>query len=75
MQAELVAYTQANPSLNAQTVAGIGDLSVIWQGKDWGNLALVLVGMLCISIVVLLADKLANMLERALLPWERHARS
>ena len=48
---------------------------LIWQAKDWGNLALVLVGMICISIVVLLADKLANMLERLLLPWERHQRS
>ena len=49
--------------------------AVIWQGKDWGNLALVLVGMLCISIVVLAADKLADVLERLLLPWERHQRS
>jgi taurine transport system permease protein len=62
--------------LSAEMIAAQNGLgAVIWQGKDWGNLALVLVGMLCISIVVLLADKLANMLERLLLPWERHARS
>jgi taurine transport system permease protein len=62
--------------LSAEMIAAQNGLgAVIWQGKDWGNLALVLVGMLCISIVVLLADKLANILERALLPWERHART
>jgi taurine transport system permease protein len=62
--------------LSAEMIAAQNGLgAVIWQGKDWGNLALVLVGMLCISIVVLLADKLANMIERFLLPWERHARS
>ena len=62
--------------LSAEMIAaqnGMGAL--IWQGKDWGNLALVLVGMLCISIVVLLTDKLANILERLLLPWERHIRN
>jgi taurine transport system permease protein len=62
--------------LSAEMIAAQNGLgAVIWQGKDWGNLALVLVGMLCISIVVLLADKLANIIERALLPWERHART
>jgi taurine transport system permease protein len=62
--------------LSAEMIAAQNGLgAVIWQGKDWGNLALVLVGMLCISIVVLIADKLANLLERLLLPWERHARS
>lgn len=62
--------------LSAEMIAAQNGLgALIWQGKDWGNLALVLVGMLCISIVVLLADKLANMLERLLLPWERHQRS
>lgn len=33
MQAELVAYTQPNPSLTPQSVAGLGDLSALWQGK------------------------------------------
>lgn len=62
--------------LSAEMIAAQNGLgALIWQGKDWGNLALVLVGMLCISVVVLLADKLAEMLERALLPWERHQRS
>jgi taurine transport system permease protein len=61
--------------LSAEMIAAQNGLgALIWQGKDWGNLALVLVGMLCISIVVLLADKLANLLERLLLPWERHQR-
>ena len=62
--------------LSAEMIAAENGLgALIWQGKDWGNLALVLVGMLCISIVVLLADKVANVLERLLLPWERHTRS
>jgi taurine transport system permease protein len=62
--------------LSAEMIAAQNGLgALIWQGKDWGNLALVLVGMLCISVVVLLADKLAGMLEQALLPWERHQRS
>ena len=62
--------------LSAEMIAAQNGLgALIWQGKDWGNLALVLVGMLCISIVVLAADKLADILERLLLPWERHQRS
>lgn len=61
--------------LSAEMVAaqtGLG--AIIWQAKDWGNLALVLVGMICISLTVLLADWLANILERALLPWQRNRR-
>ncbi|MDQ8728310.1 ABC transporter permease [Bradyrhizobium sp. LHD-71] len=62
--------------LSAEMIAAQNGLgALIWQGKDWGNLALVLVGMLCISLVVLVTDKLANMLERLLLPWERHQRT
>lgn len=61
--------------LTAEMVAAQNGLgALIWQAKDWGNLALVLVGMICISITVLLADRLANMIERLLLPWERHRR-
>jgi len=35
----------------------------------------VLVGMLCISLTVLVADWLMVRLEHALLPWERHRRT
>jgi taurine transport system permease protein len=62
--------------LTAEMVAaqeGLGAL--IWQAKDWGNLSLVLVGMVCISITVLLADFAANRIERLLLPWERSRRT
>jgi taurine transport system permease protein len=58
--------------LTAEMVAAQNGLgALIWQAKDWGNLPLVLVGMLCISLVVLLADWLALRLEAVLLPWER----
>ena len=62
--------------LSAELVAaqtGLGAL--IWQGKDWGNLPLVLVGMVAISITVLIADAIAERIERLLLPWERHRRA
>jgi taurine transport system permease protein len=61
--------------LSAEMIAAQNGLgALIWQAKDWGNLALVLVGMVCISITVLLADFVAARLERFLLPWERHRR-
>jgi taurine transport system permease protein len=47
---------------------------MIWMAKDWGNLPLVLLGMVCISLTVLLADVAANAIERLLQPWERHKR-
>ena len=62
--------------LSAEMIAaqtGLGAL--IWFAKDWGNLPLVLLGMVCISITVLLADLAANWIERALQPWERHRRA
>lgn len=61
--------------LTAEMIAAQNGLgALIWQAKDWGNLPLVLVGMLCISLTVLLADWLALRLERLLLPWERGRR-
>ena len=62
--------------LSAELVAAQSGLgALIWQGKDWGNLPLVLVGMLCISLTVLVADWLMVRLEHLLLPWERSRRS
>jgi len=61
--------------LSAEMIAaqtGLG--AIIWQAKDWGNLALVLVGMICISLTVLVADWAANAIERVLLPWQRNRR-
>ena len=62
--------------LSAEMVAAQNGLgAMIWQGKDWGNLALVLVGMICISL-----DRAAGGLARRmrssvlLLPWQRHRR-
>ena len=58
--------------LTAEMIAAQSGLgALIWQAKDWGNLPLVLVGMLCISLTVLVADWLALRLEWLLLPWER----
>ncbi len=62
--------------LSAELVAAQSGLgALIWQGKDWGNLPMVLVGMVAISITVLIADMLAAQIERLLLPWERHRRT
>lgn len=61
--------------LSAEMVAaqtGLG--AIIWIAKDWGNLPLVMVGMVCISITVLIADFAVDRLERLLLPWERNRR-
>lgn len=61
--------------LSAEMVAANNGLgALIWIAKDWGNLALVLVGMVCISLTVLVADMLANRIERLLVPWERSRR-
>jgi taurine transport system permease protein len=62
--------------ITAEMVAAQNGLgSIIWQAKDWGNLSLVLVGMVCISLTVLVADWVMEKLERLLLPWERHRRA
>jgi taurine transport system permease protein len=62
--------------LTAEMIAAQNGLgALIWQAKDWGNLPLVLVGMLCISLTVLVADWLMVRLEHLLLPWERSRRS
>ncbi|MFN8488368.1 MAG: FAD-dependent thymidylate synthase [Caldilineaceae bacterium] len=34
MQVELLAYTQQNPALTPESVAGFSDLATIWQGKS-----------------------------------------
>lgn len=61
--------------LTAEMIAAQNGLgALIWQAKDWGNLPLVLVGMLCISLTVLVADWLMLRLEHLLLPWERSRR-
>lgn len=61
--------------LSAELVAaneGLGAL--IWFAKDWGNLALVLVGMATISLTVLVIDIVIGLFESRILPWERHKR-
>ncbi|GLK56629.1 ABC transporter permease [Methylopila capsulata] len=59
--------------LSAEMVAAQSGLgALIWNAKDWSNLALVLVGMVCISLTVLVADLAAGVIERLLQPWERH---
>jgi taurine transport system permease protein len=61
--------------LTAEMIAAQNGLgALIWQAKDWGNMPLVLVGMLCISLTVLVADWIVLRLEAALLPWERGRR-
>ena len=61
--------------LSAELVAAqVGLGAIIWQAKDWGNLALVLVGMICISLTVLVADRIANAVEYLVLPWQRNRR-
>jgi taurine transport system permease protein len=61
LSAEMVAATQ-----------GLGAL--IWFAKDWNNMALVMVGMVSISITVLVIDSAFRLVEDRILPWERHQR-
>ncbi len=44
----------------------------IWTAKEWSDTGQVLVGMISISITVLLLDILFRLVERALLPWQKH---
>jgi taurine transport system permease protein len=59
--------------LSAEMVAanrGLGAL--IWFGKDWNNLALIMVGMALISTTVFLIDAAVRSVEDRIIPWERH---
>ena len=61
--------------LSAEMVAATHGLgALIWFAKDWNNMALVMVGMVSISIAVLVIDSLFRLVEDRILPWERHQR-
>ncbi len=47
---------------------------LIWNAKDWANIAQVIVGMLAISITVLALDIIYRLVERRLTPWRRNER-
>lgn len=52
---------------------GLGVL--IWSQKEWGGIALVFSGMICISVTVLVLDVIFRGIERFLVPWERRGTS
>lgn len=61
--------------LSAEMIAARNGLgALIWEAKDWGDMTMVLVGMVSISLTVLAADAIANRVELLLQPWERHRR-
>lgn len=61
--------------LSAEMIAARNGLgSLIWEAKDWGDMTMVLVGMVSISLTVLAADAIANRVELLLQPWERNRR-
>jgi len=61
--------------LSAEMVAATHGLgALIWFAKDWNNMALVMVGMVSISITVLVVDSAFRAIEDRILPWERHQR-
>jgi taurine transport system permease protein len=61
--------------LSAEMVAATHGLgALIWFAKDWNNMALVMVGMVSISLTVLLIDSAFRAIEDRILPWERHTR-
>ncbi|HEY0200285.1 MAG TPA: ABC transporter permease [Burkholderiaceae bacterium] len=61
--------------LSAEMVAARNGLgALIWEAKDWGDMTMVLVGMVSISLTVLIADILVARVERWLQPWLRSRR-
>ena len=61
--------------LSAEMVAATHGLgALIWFAKDWNNMALVMVGMVSISVTVLVIDSVFRVIEDRILPWERHQR-
>ena len=61
--------------LSAEMVAATHGLgALIWFAKDWNNMALVMVGMVSISVTVLVIDTAFRAIEDRILPWERHQR-
>ncbi len=59
--------------LSAEMVAATHGLgALIWFAKDWNNMALVMVGMVSISLTVLVIDAAFRSVEGKILPWERH---
>lgn len=62
--------------ISAEMVGATNGLGfLIWTAKDWGNIALVIVGMLSISAAVVVLDALLGGVERRLLPWRRGERN
>jgi|SRR5579883_2857061 len=58
--------------ISAEMVGATNGLGfLIWNAKDWGNIAQVIVGMLSISAAVVVLDSLLRGVERRLLPWLR----
>lgn len=59
--------------LSAEMVAasrGLGAL--IWFGKDWNNIPLIMVGMGLISLTVFVVDTAVRSVEGWIIPWERY---
>lgn len=44
----------------------------IWRAKEWSDTGQVLVGMFCISVIVLMLDIVYRGIEKILLPWQQH---
>ena len=65
----------AQPGSEADKLARQLMAREIGKARADGADPLVLVGMVAISITVLIADLIAERIERLLLPWERHRRT